>query len=166
MEPDQPSAPLLPEHRFSLSQDDWGRLVLIDPEGGRHVGVEPVRGFPLTDPDRWISFCDSEGREILTIGSIDELPPEVRKILDEQLALREFVPVIARIARISGEACPSDWDVETDRGPTRFTLDSEDDVRRLGPHGILISDARKMRYQIADLRALDPSSRAYLDRYL
>ena len=55
------------------------------------------------------------------------------------------MPVIRRIVRISGEGAPSQWDVETDRGPTRFTLDSEDDVRRLGAHRVMITDARKLR---------------------
>lgn len=166
MEADRSNVPMWASRGFSLSQDDWGRLVLIDAEGRRHVGVEPVRSFPLTDPDRWISLCDAEGREVLFIGSMDELPAETRRILVEELALREFVPAIARIVRVSGDAFPADWDVETDRGPTRLTLDSEDDVRRLGLHGVLISDARKMRYQIPDTRTLDATSRRVLERYL
>ncbi|HMB06704.1 MAG TPA: DUF1854 domain-containing protein [Isosphaeraceae bacterium] len=166
MEADRSNVPTGANRGFSLSQDNWGRLVLIDVAGRRHVGVEPVRGFPLTDPERWISLCDAEGREVLFIESMDELPAEVRRILVEELALREFVPRIARIVRVSGETFPADWDVETDRGPTRFTLDSEDDVRRLGPHGALISDARKMRYQIPDTRTLDEASRRVLERYL
>jgi hypothetical protein len=155
-----------PHRGFSLSQDAWGQLVLIDTEGRRHVGVEPVRAFPLTDPDRWIALCDPDGHEVLFIESMAELPEETRRILNDELALREFVPTIRRIVRVSGDSFPADWDVETDRGPTRFTLDSEDDVRRLGPHGVLISDARKMRYQIPDTRTLDSSSRRVLERYL
>jgi hypothetical protein len=155
-----------PHRGFSLSQDEWGRLVLIDSEGHQHVGVEPVRAFPLTEPDRWIALCDPDGHEVLFIESMDEVPGETRRILNEELALREFVPTITRIVRVSGDAFPADWDVETDRGPTRFTLDSEDDVRRLGPHGVLISDARKMRYQIPDTRTLDAASRRVLERYL
>jgi hypothetical protein len=166
MESDRSNVPMGVNRGFSLSQDDWGRLVLIDAEGRRRVGVEPVRSFPLTDPDRWISLCDAGGREVLFIKSMDGLPVETRRILVEELALREFVPTIARIVRVSGDAFPADWDVETERGPTRFTLDSEDDVRRLGPHGVLISDARMMRYQIPDTRTLDAASRRVLERYL
>ena len=50
---------------FGLSYDAWGRLVLIDAEGCRHVGVEPVRSYPLSDPSHWVSICDPNGREIL-----------------------------------------------------------------------------------------------------
>jgi hypothetical protein len=149
-----------------LSLDEQGRLVLATPDGSRHVGVEPVRAFPLSEPGRWVSICDPEGRELLCLESLDALPEGSRKLLEEELSLREFVPVIQRIVGVTGDSTPSDWDVETDRGPTRFTLDSEDDVRALGPYRVLISDSRKLRFHIPDTRALDASSRRILDRYL
>jgi hypothetical protein len=125
-----------------------------------------VRGFPISDPTRWISLCDTQGREIVCVESLDDLPPAVREVLEEELALREFVPVIKRIVRVSGETSPSDWEVETDRGPTQFTLDSEDDVRRLGGNRVLITDSRRLRYHVPDTRALDRASRRVLERFL
>jgi hypothetical protein len=149
-----------------LTLDEQGRLVLATPDGSRHVGVEPVRAFPLSEPGRWVSICDPEGRELLCLESLDALPEASRILLEEELSLSEFVPVIQRIVRVTGDSTPSDWDVETDRGPTRFTLDGEDDVRSLGPYRVLISDSRKVRFHIPDTRALDASSRRILDRYL
>ena len=151
---------------FGLVHDEWGRLVLIDADGVRHVGVEPVRAFPISDPTRWISLCDGHGREIACVDSLAELAPGVRQTLEQELALREFVPVIKRIVRVSSEMSPCEWDVETDRGRTRFTLDTEDDVRRLGSDRVLITDARKLRYQVLEARSLDAYSRRILDRYL
>ena len=151
---------------FGLSHDPWGRLVLIDAEGRRHVGVEPVRAFPFTDPGRWVSICDPDGSEVLFLEDLADVPAATRHTLEQELARREFVPVIRRIVRISAEAPPADWDVLTDRGPTRFTLDSDSDLRRLGPHRLLIADARGLRYQVPDLRALDASSRRLIERYL
>lgn len=151
---------------FGLSHDPWGRLVLIDDEGHRHVGVEPVRAFPISDPGHFLSLCDAHGREILCVDSLADLPPATRQTLEDELALREFVPVIKRIVRVSGEISPTDWDVETDRGATRFTLDSEDDVRRISAHRVLITDSQKLRYQVPDTRSLDAPSRRILERYL
>jgi hypothetical protein len=168
MKPDAPnttsSRPVRPG--FGLSLDAWGRLVLIDAEGQRYVGVEPVRAFPISDPNRWISLCDGRGREVLCVETLDDLPAPTRQLIEDELAQREFAPIIKRIVRVSGETSPSDWDVETDRGPTRFTLDNVDDVRRLGPHRVLITDARRLRYQIPDARALDAASRRVLERFL
>ena len=152
--------------QIGLSLDSFGRVVLQTPDGKTHVGVEPVRAFPISDPGRWISFSDADGHEVLCLQSADGLAPETRKLLDDELALREFVPIIERITGVSGETSPSDWEVVTDRGPTRFTLDSEDDVRRVAPFRVLITDAQKLRYQIPDSRTLDRKSRRILDRFL
>ena len=88
MESNGSNAPMGVNPGFRLNQDEWGRLVLTDPEGRRQVGVEPVRGFPLTDPDRWISLCDADGREVLFIESMADLPEATRRILNGELALR------------------------------------------------------------------------------
>jgi hypothetical protein len=151
---------------FTLQRDPWGRLVLIDADGRRHVGVDPVRAFPISDPEHYISICDADGREIAFIEVLAEVAPDVRQILQDELAQREFVPVIDRIVRVSSDISPADWQVETDRGPTQFTLNSDDDVRRLGPHRALMIDTRGIRYLIPDTRALDAGSRHILDRYL
>jgi hypothetical protein len=154
------------ESPIELSRDVWGRLVLTLPDGGRVVGVEPVRAFPITDPDHWIAFVDADGHEVLGLGSMEGLSPATARLLAEELGLREFVPVIRRIVRISGETLPADWEVETDRGLSRFSLENDEDVRRINDHRVFITDARKLRYQVPDLRALDPESRRALDRFL
>jgi hypothetical protein len=151
---------------FGLSRDPWGRLELIDAEGRRFAGVEPVRAFPLSDPDRGVSLCDDSGREVAWIDDLTSLPPNIRTLLEEELASREFVPILRKILRISSDSAPSDWDVETDRGDTRFTLESDEQIRRIGPHRLLIADAAGLRYQIPDTRAMDAASRGWLERYL
>ncbi len=156
----------MPHSAFGLSHDAWGRLILIDAEGRRHVGVEPVRAFPLTDPGHWISFVDEHGHEVAQVEDLASLRPAVRRLLEEELARREFLPAIRRILRITGETLPCEWDVETDRGPTRFTVESQDQVRRLGADRVLIADSRGLRYQIREIHTLDPSSRRLLERFL
>lgn len=151
---------------FKLALDDFGRLVLTTGDGRRHVGVEPVRAFPLSDPDRWIALVDADGNELACVEDPSGLPEELRRRLEEELARREFVPVIERIVRVSAPHPPAEWEVLTDRGPTRFTFNSEDDLRRLGPRRALIVDARGMRYEVPDVASLDPESRRVLDRHL
>jgi hypothetical protein len=156
----------MPSSAFGLSLDPWGRLVLIDALGARHVGVEPVRAFPLADPSRWISLVDESGREVAMVESLDDLAPAVRGLLLDELARREFIPTITRIVSVSRDTLPCEWEVETDRGPTRFTLESEDQIRRLGPGRLLITDARGLRYQVPAIERLEPRSRRRLERYL
>ncbi len=135
-----------------LTRDRHGRLLYTDQEGQQHV-AQPIRAFPLSSPREGIALCDAAGRELLWIELLDDLPPEQRSLLEEALARREFVPVLQRIVRVSAPAEPSEWEVETDRGPTRFVLNSEDDVHRLDGDRALIKDAQGLRYLIADLRS-------------
>jgi hypothetical protein len=151
---------------FALDHDAWGRLVFSDADGRQHVGVELIRAFPLSDPQHGVSICDANGREILWIDDLHELPAPLARQVEEELARREFVPVIHRVLRVSAPVEPSEWDVETDRGRARFLLNSEDDVHALDEHRALITDAHGIRYLISDLTQLDAHSRRLLERYL
>src|SRR5207253_488984 len=116
---------------FRLEHDAFGRLVFVADGGERHVGVTPVRGFPITDRQHGLSLLDAEGHELAWIDDLAELAPDVREMLESELAKREFVPQIQRILRVSMQTEPCEWEVETDRGRTTFVLKSEDDVRQL-----------------------------------
>jgi hypothetical protein len=151
---------------FSLEHDSFGRLVLIESGGTKRVGVEPVRAFPMTDPQQGLSLVSAEGRELVWIDDITRLPAKTRQILNEELAAREFAPQIRRVLDISLEVDPCEWEVETDRGRTKFVLKSEEDVRRLDGKRALVIDAHGIRYLIPDVQSLDRQSRRILERYL
>jgi Domain of unknown function (DUF1854) len=150
--------------RFGLRHDAWGRPVL-SLDGRDHVGVEVFRAFPFAAPRRMVSVCSAEGRELLWIDDLDAVPADVRAALEGELARRDFVPVVRGVLRVSAVE-PSEWEVETDRGRTRFLLNSEDDIHPLTGGRALITDSHGARYLIADLEALDPHSRRLLERYL
>ena len=151
---------------FGLVYDAWGKLVLIDSDGVRHIGVTPIRIFPNTDANRWVSILDARGREIVLIDDPNQLLPQVRELLEQELSQREFMPEILQITYVSSIMEPCDWEVVTDRGPTRFVLKSEDDVRRLGPFSGLIIDAQGVRYIIRDTRKLDLYGRRSIEQYI
>jgi hypothetical protein len=154
------------EGPFGLHRDAWGRLVLTEPGGRQHIGVTPVRAFPISAPEQGLALCNVEGREVWWVESLGELPPQLRRLLEEDLGRRQFMPIILRVREISAPAEPSLWDVETDRGRTTFVLNSEDDVHCLEDHRALITDAHGVRYLIHDTRALDSASRRLLERFL
>jgi hypothetical protein len=151
---------------FGLGHDAWGQLVLTDSEGRQHIGVEVVRAFPLSDPSRGISICDAKGRELVWLDDLDVLAPALAQQIEEELAKREFVPIIQRILKVSSPVEPSEWEVETDRGRTSFVLNSEDDVHELDERRALLTDAHGIRYLIVEIGQLDANSRRLLERYL
>jgi hypothetical protein len=151
---------------FSLFRDDHGRLVLRLPDGTEHVGVHPVRAFPLSDPGGAVSLVGTNGRECVWIDSPAAVPADTRALLDEELARREFAPVIEQLIEVSTFATPSHWRVRTDRGETTIVLKGEEDIRRLGGGALLVTDSHGIGYRIRDPRALDRRSRRLLERFL
>ena len=151
---------------FTLERDSWGRVVMKDHTGQQHVGVVLLRAFPISDPHRAISICDRLGHEVAYIDSVEELPLETRRMLETELARREFMPTILRILNDPRQTEPSQWEILTDRGETTIRLEREDDVRQFDEHRVLVTDSNGIRYQIPDLRQLDSHSRRVFDRLL
>jgi hypothetical protein len=153
-------------NNIAFSYDPLGRLVFRDADGREHVDVSPVRGFPISEPDYAVSICDVDGRELLWIERLSDLPGAPREVLRTDLARREFMPILQRIVRISTNSEPCEWEVETDRGSTSFVLRTDEDVRRLEGRRAMVIDANGVSYLIPDLASLDAASRRYLERYL
>ncbi len=153
-------------HTFTLHHDAFGRLVLTDAAGKAHVGVEPIRSFPISNPHQGISICDPQGREVAWVDNDSDLAPEVRSTLLKDLARREFTPILRRIIRISSFIEPADWLVETDRGTTTIRLKSDEDVRRMPNFRAMVVDAYGTRYLVPDTRSLEPATGRILERYL
>jgi hypothetical protein len=151
---------------WKLEINEWGKLVMVEASGESHVGVTPVRAFPISAPSQGISILHPDGRELCWIDSLEELPLEMRTFLEAELLKKHFLPEIRKILAIDGMTEPTIWRVITDRGESTFKLKSEENVRRFGGFRAMISDANEVRYLIPDLRQLDSSSRKILGRYL
>lgn len=151
---------------FKLQRDALGRLILTTADGERHVGVTPVRAFPIAAPDEGLALISPDGREIAWVDRLADLPGETRQLIEEDLASREFVPEIEQLISVSSFACPSAWQVRTNRGDTTLTLKGEEDIRRLSATRLLIADKNGIEYLIRDLSQLDRGSRKLLDRFL
>lgn len=151
---------------FQLHRDTFGRLTLIDSEGTAHASVTTVRAFPISSPEDGIAIVDPYGHELAWIERVDDLPAELRALVEGELASREFMPIISRIVDVSGHATPNTWKVVTNHGETQFVLKGEEDIRRLGIQGLLIADSHGIHFLIRDRYALDAHSRKILDRFL
>lgn len=151
---------------FELQRDAYGRLVLTTENGERHEGVTPVRTFPIAAPDEGLSLISYEGHEVGWADRLTDLPPAIGQLIEEELASREFVPEIEKISEVSSFACPSTWQVITNRGATVLTLKGEEDIRRLSQSQLLIADSHGIEFLVRDLNQLDRQSRKLLDRFL
>jgi hypothetical protein len=151
---------------FDLRRDDFGRLVLVGADGVAHVGVVPVRAFPIAAPVEGLSLLSAEGHELAWVDRLDDLPAAERALVEAALAEREFMPEIRGLLGVSTFSTPSTWTVQTDRGPTQFVLKGEEDIRRVGRTMLIVADSRGLQFAVRDLTALDRHSRRLLERFL
>ena len=168
-DPSGPHAPAPATPAFELRQDAFGRLLLCGPDDAGQWHEQPVvavRAFPISAPAGPVSLVDGDGHERAWIARPDELPEGARHLLQQALTEREFMPLILRLNAVSSFATPSTWDVETDRGATRFVLKGEENIRRMDARHIIVADAHGVQYLIRDLAQMDRASRKLLDRFL
>ena len=152
---------------FDLRRNAHGRLCLTLADGTVHETLTPVRAFPIAAPDEAISLIGTDGKEVYWIAHLNEMPETARQLLQEDFAVREFVPVIERIESIDAISVPSVWTVRTDRGTGLLSLKAEEDIRKLeGGHHLLITSREGMQYRIRDVRKLDKASQKFLERFL
>lgn len=153
------------QNLHTLERDTLGRLILIDASGVRHVGVYPVRAFPITASGAGISIMDQSGKELCWFDAVSAIPEAELVLIEDEMAAREFMPIIEKITKVSTFATPSIWDIETDRGPTRIRLKGEEDIRRIAGNTLLIADSNGLQFLIKDATQLDKVSKKLLDRF-
>lgn len=151
---------------FQLERNSFGKLILTDEAGEVHVGVAPVRAFPIQAPDKGISMVLSDGKEVGWIDDLHGLPLPIRELVQDELEGREFMPEILHVTRVSSFATPCTWYVRTDRGDTEFTLKGEEDIRRIGATSLLVADNHGINFLIRDMYTIDKHTRKILDRFL
>ena len=141
----------------------------LEVEGEVYPRVQVVRMFPFMHKDELLSIrtCDERSKEIGIVEKLSDMNPEVVKMLEEQLTLHYFTPVIKRIHKIKDEFGYAYWDVETDHGPCKFTIQMGGNaVVHLSDVRILIMDIDENRFEIPDIMELSNSERKKLDLFL
>lgn len=125
--------------------------------------------FPLTNPEEYISIreADEKAKEIGMIQSLKDMPGEVQDMIQEQVRLRYFMPVIRKVMEVKDEYGYAYWHVQTDFGSCRFTTNMGGDaVVALGEARYQITDIDGNRYELPDLYALSVAERKRLDLFI
>ena len=151
---------------FTLMRNPFGRLVLTTPQGDVVEGVVPVRAFPIQSPENGISLVHTDGHEVAWVDDLAALHEPAQSLIREELQTREFMPTILSIESVTSFSTPCTWQVTTDRGHTSFVLRGDEDIRRVGPTILLVTDSHGIQFLIRDANTLSRGSRKILDRFL
>ena len=148
---------------LKISRNQFAELEAELPDGSVHAPVEPVRTFPLTEPDQYISLIDADKNELGLIEDINQLKKVDRLLLAEELKKCYFMPKITKVHSVDGRFGVTQWEAETDSGSVSFDLRSRHDINSLTGGRVLIKDIDGNRYEIANYHQLDPKSIALLE---
>ena len=148
---------------LKISRNQFAELEAELPDGSVHAPVEPVRTFPLTQPNQYISLLDAQKNELGLIEDINQLKEADQTVLAEELAKCYFMPKITKIHFIEGRFGVTQWEAETEVGSVSFDLRSRNDITSLDGGRVLIKDVDGNRYEIVNYHRLDPKSVALLD---
>ena len=151
---------------FTLIRNPFGRLFLTTSTGEVVDGVVPVRAFPIQSPEIGISLVHTDGHEVAWVDHLADLPEPAQSLIREELQNREFMPSILNIDSVTSFSTPCTWRVKTDRGDTSFVLRGDEDIRRVGPTILLVTDSHGIQFLIRDAATLSRESRKILDRFL
>jgi hypothetical protein len=129
--------------------------------------VTMARGFPLSDPDHYIGFLDGAGKDMGLIYDPGQLDSESRKILEEDLEKRYFVPVVERVLNVKEEYGTIYWTVQTDRGEKEIVVrNMRDNLQELSSSRVIITDVDGNRFEFPDINKLDGKSMGIIMRNL
>lgn len=153
-------------NNWRLKESTQGKLALYKGDTLVADQVTPVLAFPFSAPSESISIVDEYSREMAWLDRLDELDTDSQALVNNYLAVREYRPTVLRITSVSTYSTPSIWMMETDKGPCKFELPSDESIRRLGGNRLVLTHANGMQFIIEDLFALDSRSRQILARFM
>jgi len=136
----------------------------IDIDGKpKAVRVKPC--FPLSEPDRFFSLLDADGKELGLVSDPAKLNPTSREVLNTALADAAFTIEVTGIESITTEIELRLWKVHTKAGLRTFETRLGSWPRKLDNGGVLIQDLAEDLYHIRDAVALDEASQKLLWAY-
>jgi len=141
--------------------EDALHVLHVSMDGQVTDNVRPRRAFPISNRADYVSFLDELDKEVCLLAHPHRLDKESRTALDHALARTYYVPRIIRVERITEMMGVSTWHVQTDRGYASFEIvDRRHHIRYLEGGRYMLTDADGNRFEIEDIKSLDPRSQA------
>lgn len=170
------SIDLTPQNaQFTLSTGQLISLTLTHATGETEFfeRIVPVRAFPITAPDEFISIREPDtqlkgrGEEIGMIRRLSDFPEEAATLISLELSRRYFTPSIQKIHSFSEKFGYCYWDVTTDAGRVEFIMNNPtSSIRTLEDGRVFMYDIDGNCFTIPNPKALDKHSYRKVEVYL
>lgn len=161
--------------KFFRSEGGLVSLTLTNEDGSDEFfeRVLPIRSFPITEPEEFISIREPEtkdkgkGDEIGMIRRMSDFPEDVQALLREELSRRYFTPEILKIFSVKEKFGYSYWEVQTSSGKISFVMTTpSSNIRTLEDGRVFIHDIDGNCFAITDPTRLDKASFRHIEIYM
>lgn len=158
-------------NRLKLEKKDSGYL-FAEYEGNKYEEVSLTRLQPFYCLDTYISVAfrnsEEEWIEIGVIKDLKEMREEQRRLCEDYLNFRYYVPLITKVYSIRDNRMGYLFvDAETTAGRKKIAVNDWWTNFRLNTSGILtVTDSDGNKYQIPDLTKLDAASNRRLELFV
>lgn len=152
---------------FTLSAGGLISMTLIHEDGTREFfeRVVPVRAFPISDPNDYISIREPDskekgkGLEIGMITTITDVSPAAQELINAELERRYFTPELLKIYSVTEKFGYQNFEAETSAGRISFVVvNPYSNFRTLEDGRIFIYDIDGNCFRISDPTKLDRNS--------
>jgi len=135
------------------------RVVLRPADGTEEITVRLAWVRPVQGRGGEISFLDEHKHEVALLPGLHCLDPVSRRIAEDELAKRYFIPRIVRVVRTDAHFGNRYWTVVTEIGDRRFVIkDPFRSITWVTRDHMIIRDTLGNRYEINPFSGLDPFS--------
>jgi len=135
-------------------------------KGEVHNRIILKRAMPYASPSDYICITDAEKNELGIIEHISLFNEAQQKLINSELELRYFCPVITNISSIKEKMGQFYFDVTVKGKKKSFTVKDISKNIRMHGENIDITDVDGNRYRITDLGAISSKSRRKLEPYI
>ena len=139
--------------------------LVLEVDGVRTEGLVPRRAYPWSAPGRLVALLDAKEETVAMFEDLARLDEASRRILEDELAERRFLPRIEVLDALTYSRNLYEWAVRTDRGPRTFRTShgwGEEPVRRAEAGVVLITATDGVRYRL-DVARLSAREQALLE---
>ncbi len=161
--------------RFFKSEGNLISLKLMKEDGEVETfeRIVPVRAFPLSDPNEFISIREPEskekgkGAEIGFIRRLSDFDEATVALLNEELNRRYFIPEISKIYSLKEKFGYCYFEAETSAGKVSFVMSNPmSNIRILEDDSVLMTDIDGNCFSIHDPLKIDKASYKKIEIYL
>ncbi len=161
--------------RFTRSEGGLISLSVTQPSGKEEFfeRIVPVRAFPISSPDAFISIREPDtrmggrGAEIGMIETLADFPADVAAMIADELGRRYFTPAILKIHSFKEKFGYCYWDVTTVAGRVEFIMSNPtSSIRTLEDGRVFMYDIDGNCFTIEDPQKLDKHSYKAIEIYL